>query len=183
MIVVFSTSSPVASIAAFRGGELVFERSGEARHRASEATLGWYRELLALGLEEVEGYVADTGPGGFTGTRVGLVVAKTLGFATGKPCAGISAFDLIGPGRSVVPARRGSYLTREGIVEAWPCEGIGYGPEADSPQYPLANRAMGLLQGLKWVAPEALLPEYVLEPSISTPKTPYRTGETDARLG
>lgn len=183
MIVVVSTSSPVASLAAFRGDELVFERAEEARHRASEAILGWFETLREGQSGGFTGFVADTGPGGFTGTRVGIVVAKTLAYALGTRCAGISAFDLIALGKAAIPARRGSYLTREGTVEGWPDGAVGYGPDAPESLYPLASRAKRCLADLTWMSPEALLPDYRLEPSISTPKKPYRTDEAHARVG
>ncbi|RYG36319.1 hypothetical protein EON81_10175 [bacterium] len=178
MIIVFSTSSPVASIAAIEDGRTVFERSAEVRHRASESILGWYDELSP---KRVEGFVADLGPGGFTGTRVAIVAAKTLAFALGTRCAGLPSFDFIDEGKAVVPARRGFYLTRNGMVEGWPEGGVGYGPDAPTSIHPLASRAVGQLDRLVWVEPDFLMPDYVLEPSISTPKKPYAV-EVHARV-
>jgi tRNA threonylcarbamoyl adenosine modification protein YeaZ len=44
-------------------------------------------------LKEIECLVCGTGPGSFTGVRVGVMYAKTLAFALGKPVIGISSFD------------------------------------------------------------------------------------------
>jgi tRNA threonylcarbamoyladenosine biosynthesis protein TsaB len=44
-------------------------------------------------LKDIECFVCGTGPGSFTGVRVGVMYAKTLAFALGKPVIGISSFD------------------------------------------------------------------------------------------
>jgi tRNA threonylcarbamoyladenosine biosynthesis protein TsaB len=44
-------------------------------------------------LKDIECIVCGTGPGSFTGVRVGVMYAKTLAFALGKPVIGISSFD------------------------------------------------------------------------------------------
>ncbi|MEY3763709.1 MAG: hypothetical protein RLZ42_369 [Armatimonadota bacterium] len=44
-------------------------------------------------LKDVKCLVCGTGPGSFTGVRVGVMYAKTLAFALGKPVIGISSFD------------------------------------------------------------------------------------------
>ena len=50
-------------------------------------------ELLeSAGLEpsEVEGIAVGTGPGSYTGLRMGLVTARTLSFSLDVPVAGVS---------------------------------------------------------------------------------------------
>ena len=44
-------------------------------------------------LKDIECLVCGTGPGSFTGVRVGVMYAKTLAFALGKPVIGISSFE------------------------------------------------------------------------------------------
>jgi tRNA threonylcarbamoyladenosine biosynthesis protein TsaB len=44
-------------------------------------------------LKDIQCLVCGTGPGSFTGVRVGVMYAKTLAFALGKPVIGISSFD------------------------------------------------------------------------------------------
>lgn len=46
-------------------------------------------------LADIDCLVCGTGPGSFTGVRVGVMYAKTLAFALGKPVIGISSFDAI----------------------------------------------------------------------------------------
>lgn len=185
MIAVFSTSSPIASVALFEGERLLAADHREAQGKAGAACL-WMLEMLlsAQGgtLRELTGFVADVGPGGFSGTRVGVTLAKTLGFAKGVKVAGVDAFDLITSAAAVaVPVRRGTYLVREPGRAASLTMGVegsvGYGPAFESPTFPLAERAIP--SRLVWIEPEALLPVYLVEPSISTPKKPFTPRVTD----
>ena len=60
-------------------------------------------ELLeAAGLEpsEVEGIAVGTGPGSYTGLRMGLVTARTLSFSLDVPVAGVSTLDALAARRA-----------------------------------------------------------------------------------
>ena len=50
---------------------------------------------LGLGPRDVEGYAVTTGPGSFTGLRVGLSTVQGLALASGRPCLGVSALDVL----------------------------------------------------------------------------------------
>jgi tRNA threonylcarbamoyladenosine biosynthesis protein TsaB len=70
-------------------------------------------ELLAgAGLEprDLEGLVVGTGPGSFTGVRIGLAAARGLGLALDLPAAGVSTLDALAAGAPgalpVIDARR-----------------------------------------------------------------------------
>lgn len=77
------------SIAAYRS---VFEPRGHA-----ELLAGLIREALAeAGVTAAERVVVGTGPAPFTGLRVGLVTARTLGFAWGVPVDGVCSLDALG---------------------------------------------------------------------------------------
>lgn len=53
--------------------------------------------LGALGLapRDVEGFAVTTGPGSFTGLRVGLSTVQGLALASGRRCLGVSALDVL----------------------------------------------------------------------------------------
>lgn len=167
MIAAFSTSGPRASVAVIDEGSVVFEGDETAQGRAGEACL---RLLQASGvpLSEIRLFAADLGPGSFTGVRVGIVLAKTLAWAQGASCAGADAFDLVSPSEIVaLPSRKGEWFVRT----------PGLPPERtrDMP----ANVGVPLASGfaklsLKPMSPFELVPAYLLEPSISTPKEPFR---------
>ncbi len=71
--------------------------------------------LTGVPLSSVERIAVDTGPGLFTGLRVGVATAKALGAALDVPVAACSSLDLLAhphrhlrrPVASVVDARRG----------------------------------------------------------------------------
>jgi tRNA threonylcarbamoyladenosine biosynthesis protein TsaB len=75
---------------------------GEVRLASSE---GHSRRLLpaidfllqSLGLRpgDIEAYAVTTGPGSFTGLRVGLSTVQGLALGAGRPCLGLSALDVL----------------------------------------------------------------------------------------
>ncbi|WOR15594.1 tRNA (adenosine(37)-N6)-threonylcarbamoyltransferase complex dimerization subunit type 1 TsaB [Hyphomonas sp. FCG-A18] len=50
-------------------------------------------EQAGVTLEEVERFGVVTGPGSFTGVRVGVAFARGLALATGVPCVGVSSLE------------------------------------------------------------------------------------------
>lgn len=150
---------------------------GEAPRNASAACL---EQLLRMtsSVEPITKFIADIGPGSFTGVRVGVMLAKTMAWTKASPVAGVTSFDLVSPNDLVsLPGRRGEWLVREPgqpVRVSIEFKGLGYGTGTDRLDYPNAANVVALFQNLHWVSPMDLLPEYHLAPSISTPKTPYR---------
>lgn len=96
-----------ASVALFRDGVLVGEKSThEGRHHA-ETLLGLVDAVLAggeVGLAAVDAFAVSVGPGAFTSLRVGIASVKGLAFGSSAPVAPVStlaalAFD-VAPERS-----------------------------------------------------------------------------------
>lgn len=159
-------------------GELLFSGEQESRQEASNGCLAL---LDASGFDVLRGtlFLADLGPGSFTGTRVGVTLAKTLAWTAGAECGGASAFDLISPDRMVVfPSKRGEWFVRRPTSEVLRqetlpgVEYVGFGPGIENPVYPHAKNFASLLIHLDRIAPETLLPLYLIDPSISQPKQP-----------
>jgi tRNA threonylcarbamoyl adenosine modification protein YeaZ len=79
-------------------GSLIRVMDWPAGHRHGELLLAGVEELLdATGLRrgDLAGIVVGTGPGAFTGLRVGLATAKTLAHALGLPIAGVSTGEAL----------------------------------------------------------------------------------------
>ncbi len=47
-------------------------------------------------IKDVDLFVVDTGPGSFTGIRIGLSTVYALSYALSKPAVGVSSFEVIG---------------------------------------------------------------------------------------
>jgi tRNA threonylcarbamoyl adenosine modification protein YeaZ len=178
-LLVISTSSADASIALITAGELMFAAARSADRRAGEVVLALLAEMTAstgVRLPDVEGYVADQGPGSFTGTRVGVMLVKTWGFLYERPCGVVSAFDLVDHRRTVaLPNRKSDYLLRvfgqlPHVTDTLPVD-VVRDDDGELPK-PRAFRALSLVHNIVWTSAVALLPDYVLPPSISVPKRP-----------
>ena len=79
-------------------GHLLGALDWPAGHRHGERLLPGIEQLLAETLLEpagLAGVVVGTGPGAFTGLRVGLATAKTLAHARGLPIAGVGTGEAL----------------------------------------------------------------------------------------
>lgn len=130
-------------------------------------------------LSEATLFAADLGPGSFTGVKVAVTIAKTMAFAQGVKCIGADSFDLIDPSVVVVmPSKRGEWFVRRPGLEPArfpeiPVELVlGFGPGIEPQIFPHAKNFSGILANLGSITPEQLIPNYLIEPSISVPKNP-----------
>jgi hypothetical protein len=79
-------------------GELLASRSAPAEHRHGERLLAMIDALVAetgLELSALGGVIVGTGPGAFTGLRVGLATAKTVAHELGVSIAGVSTGEAL----------------------------------------------------------------------------------------
>jgi tRNA threonylcarbamoyladenosine biosynthesis protein TsaB len=96
----------------------------EVRHRHGSHLLEQIDEVLAqagLTLDDLAGLAVGTGPGSFTGLRVGLATLKTVAYARALPLAGVMSSDALrragglDDAAVVLPAgARDHYLARPG---------------------------------------------------------------------
>jgi tRNA threonylcarbamoyladenosine biosynthesis protein TsaB len=92
----FDTATSAATAALVRNGELLGERVSRAVRVLEDAD-----ELLRdAGVEqgELTGLVVGTGPGSFTGLRMGLAAARGLALALELPVAGVSTLAALAAG-------------------------------------------------------------------------------------
>jgi len=184
VILAVSTSSPLISLAVIHSEKgLQWAGSTEAPMAASGACLEMLNQMTqetGLGLQDIDLFAADIGPGSFTGVRVGVTLMKCFGYLWEKPVAGASSFDLISTESTVVfPSKKGEFFVRRAGEEAirtssLPAEPfVGFGPGIDAPVRPNAVGFVSLMLRIKPMAPMNFVPLYLIEPSISTPKTPF----------
>jgi tRNA threonylcarbamoyladenosine biosynthesis protein TsaB len=95
MILAIDTSGAIA-VAAVDGTDVVAERSEFAPRGHAELLAGMVEAVLAEAGARPERIVVGTGPATFTGLRVGLVTARTLGYAWGIPVEGVCSLDALG---------------------------------------------------------------------------------------
>lgn len=116
MILAIDVCNEVGSIALLRGADVLEERRLESTDGYGHILFEAIESLLAehgVGLEAIKLFAAATGPGAFTGVRVGLAAAKGLAFASGKLLAGVTTLEALaslGTGALRAPvfdARRG----------------------------------------------------------------------------
>ena len=104
-------------------GRLVDQDAWIAGHRHGEELLPRLAALLArndVGLAAIEGIVIGTGPGAFTGMRVGIATAKALAHGLGRPLVGISTAAALLAG--VPPA--GGRMYRALLLPAGPSDRV-----------------------------------------------------------
>ncbi len=108
LILAFDTATDVATSALVWDGEVL----GELASRPVTVLEDLDALLRRGGVRDsqVEGLVVGTGPGSFTGLRMGLVTARTLAFAWDVGLAGVSTLAALGAGAPgavpVLDARR-----------------------------------------------------------------------------
>jgi tRNA threonylcarbamoyladenosine biosynthesis protein TsaB len=124
LLLSLDTATDVATACVWRDGEVLAESMTRGRSTAAQRLLRDVHHLTAAaGVEpaELDAVVAGTGPGTFTGLRIGLASARALGFALAVPVHGVSTLDalLAGDGVDVacIDARRGEVFCKGAGVE------------------------------------------------------------------
>ncbi len=118
MILAIDTTHQYGSIALVDNGETIEEVPLDGEDGFSSLLFTAIQALLSrhgLTLTDIDAFAAASGPGTFTGIRIGLTVAKGFGEAMGKPVFGVGnleALSTFAPG--AIPfydARRGDVYT------------------------------------------------------------------------
>lgn len=95
---ILETSGRVARVGLARNGTVVgrAELDSSRRHaREMMSTVGALLRAEALAPKHLTGVMAGTGPGSYTGLRVGLVTAKSLAYALGCELRAVGTFSAI----------------------------------------------------------------------------------------
>ncbi len=93
IVLALDTTSRLGSVALTSGDELLEVKAVEAPDGFGQVVYQEIRDLLqkhGVGLAQVDCYAGATGPGSFTGIRIGLTAVKALAEVHGKPVVGVS---------------------------------------------------------------------------------------------
>ena len=93
-----TSTNTIVAAAGTGDGRLLAARTFVGRYRHSQELLPAVVRLIevaGLGLADLAGVIVGTGPGAFTGLRVGLATAKTLAHELRLPVVGISSAEAL----------------------------------------------------------------------------------------
>lgn len=98
VLLAIDTATPAVTVAVHDGERVLARHSQvDARRHGELLAPGIESALAAAGalMRDVTAVAVGTGPGPFTGLRVGLVTARTLGSALGVPVYGVCTLDVL----------------------------------------------------------------------------------------
>jgi tRNA threonylcarbamoyladenosine biosynthesis protein TsaB len=97
-ILALDTTTAWGSAAVVDGAEIL----GEVRLRAASGhshsvmpAVVFLLDALRIDPASLEGYAVACGPGSFTGLRIGIGTVQGLALASGRPCLGVCALDVV----------------------------------------------------------------------------------------
>ena len=127
------TSATVCTAAICEDGKLIAETTVNTGNTHSEMLLPVIENLLNItetDINEIDLFACSTGPGSFTGVRIGVATVKGLAYGKNKPCISVStlealAYNLVGFNGILCPvmnARRNQvynalFKCENGIIE------------------------------------------------------------------
>jgi tRNA threonylcarbamoyladenosine biosynthesis protein TsaB len=98
VILSLDTSTRTGSCALRVDGRLRAEVAGDATRGQASRLPGDLARLIereGVRLAEIDAFAVTTGPGSFTGVRVGIATMQGLALATGRPLIGVSVLDAL----------------------------------------------------------------------------------------
>lgn len=121
-ILALDSSATVATVALFDDGKLLAEYTLNNGNTHSETLLPMVESMLrtyGISTDDIDLFASTSGPGSFTGVRIGTATVKGLAFGTDKPCAEVSTLEAIAENLAfakglicpVMNARRGQVYT------------------------------------------------------------------------
>ena len=95
-ILAIDTSGPVCGAAVMDENKVYSEYTAQNRNTHSASLMPMIEAVLnaaGTSLEEIDAIAAVTGPGSFTGVRIGVATAKGLAHGAGIPCIPVDALE------------------------------------------------------------------------------------------
>jgi tRNA threonylcarbamoyladenosine biosynthesis protein TsaB len=125
-IIAIETATARGGVAVVRDDEVVFERHFAAERSHNSQLFSPLAEALKLSGSDLRAIVVGTGPGSYTGARIGIAAGQGLALSRGVPVVGL--LSVLAPEAAELPrefvvcgdARRGRFFTarvRAGLLE------------------------------------------------------------------
>ena len=98
LILAIETATRSGSVALARGPIVLSSAAGNAAESHSISLLEAVEDILqqaGVKLRDIDLFAAASGPGSFTGLRIGLATTKALAVCTGRKCVGVSTLAAI----------------------------------------------------------------------------------------
>ena len=98
IILAFDSTAKSASVALCDGDRLLGNYNIDNGLTHSELLLPMAENLLKtlkIGFDDVELFACTSGPGSFTGVRIGTAIVKGLAFSKKRPCIGVSTLEAL----------------------------------------------------------------------------------------
>jgi tRNA threonylcarbamoyladenosine biosynthesis protein TsaB len=98
IILAIDTSSPEASLAVSSAENIIATLTIKDNRPHSQtlfSQIATVLQLAELKIQDVGAFATASGPGSFTGLRVGLAAIKGLADSLNKPCLGVNSLDLL----------------------------------------------------------------------------------------
>lgn len=100
-LLAIDTSGPVCGVAVMKDGVLCYEAVAMNKLTHSVSMMPMVEEALNKSstlISEIDLYATVTGPGSFTGVRIGVSAVKGMAHGAGKPCIAVNALEALARG-------------------------------------------------------------------------------------
>jgi tRNA threonylcarbamoyladenosine biosynthesis protein TsaB len=96
IVLAIHTAGPACDLALFKDDAIIAEVREEMTRGQDARLPGLVENLLekaGIALADIDRFAVITGPGSFTGIRVGVAFARGLALATNRPCLGVTLLE------------------------------------------------------------------------------------------
>lgn len=97
-ILAMDTTAKASSVSLLNDDKILAEFSLNMQFMHSQTIMPMCESMLnccKMKLDEIDAFAVSTGPGSFTGLRIGLSAIKGMAYALSKPCVGVSTLDAL----------------------------------------------------------------------------------------